>query len=77
MTIKLEFKDEKDLYNKLNEIKKKSMQKWKDGADRGTAVHDYIQSYAEGKKPTLSEDIGIAKFVKVEYTVKKKADESK
>ena len=55
---------EKEYEEFLKDINKKAVQKWKDGADRGTAVHDYIQSYAEGKKPTLSEDIGIAKLQK-------------
>jgi hypothetical protein len=55
---------EKEYEEFLKDSNKKAVQKWKDGADRGTAVHDYIQSYAEGKKPTLSEDIGIAKLQK-------------
>jgi hypothetical protein len=55
---------EKEYEEFLKDTNKKAVQKWKDGADRGTAVHDYIQSYAEGKKPTLSEDIGIAKLQK-------------
>ena len=64
MTIKLEFKDEKDLYNKLNEIKKKSMQKWKDGANRGTEVHNWIQDYAGAIERPYSNDDSIAKLQK-------------
>ena len=51
-------------YNKLNEIKKKSMQKWKDGANRGTDVHNWIQDYAGAIERPYSNDDSIAKLQK-------------
>lgn len=48
----------------LKDVNKQAVQKWTDGANRGTLVHNYIQDFAEGKKPNFSIDNDIAKLQK-------------
>jgi len=48
----------------LKEINKMAVQKWKDGANRGTEVHNWIQDYASGIERPYSNDNSIAKLQK-------------
>jgi len=48
----------------LKDTNKKAMQKWKDGANRGTDVHNWIQDYAGAIERPYSSDDSIAKLQK-------------
>ena len=48
----------------LKKSNKRGVDKWSEGATRGTLVHNYIQDYALGKKPVLDTDPKIARLQK-------------
>jgi hypothetical protein len=60
----IHFEHLSDFVSWLQDLNKVAVQKWQDGADRGTLVHNYIQDIALGKKPKLDKDKHIAKLQK-------------
>ena len=51
-------------FDDFKEINKMAVQKWKDGANRGTEVHNWIQDYASGIERPYSNNNSIAKLQK-------------
>jgi|TARA_R110002124_G_scaffold275162_1_gene445386 hypothetical protein len=48
----------------LKDVNKQAVQKWTDGALRGTLTHNFMQDFAEGKNPNYSADSNISKLQK-------------
>lgn len=60
----IHFEELEDFIYWVNDVNKKAMQKWKDGANRGTLVHNYIQDFALNKSPIYDKNENIATLQK-------------